>query len=81
MMDLLLNSLRVFHAPLEHAKAAAEIHRHIVGALRSGDLNRLSLVIEEHVSKASERLLSIAKASPLFSKNVTKFTEHSVEKG
>lgn len=81
MMDLLLNSLRVSHAPLEHAKAAAEIHRRIVEALKSGDLSRLSLVIEEHVSTAGKRLLTITEDTPLFNKNFSKSAEHSVKMG
>jgi GntR family transcriptional repressor for pyruvate dehydrogenase complex len=81
MMDLLLNSLKVSHAPLEHAKAAAEIHRRIVEALKNGDINRLSRIIKEHVKTAGKRLLFIAEASPLFNKDFSKPTEHPAKKG
>ncbi len=75
MMDLLLNSLLVFHAPLEHARDAAEIHRRIVKTLKEGDFDRLSPVIEEHVREAGKRLVSIAKGSPLFNKNLANETD------
>ncbi|MHB8091054.1 MAG: FadR/GntR family transcriptional regulator [Syntrophales bacterium] len=71
MMGLLLDSLLVLHAPLEHAQNAAEIHRRIVDVMKGGDFSLLSEVIEEHVREAGKRLVYIAKSSPLFNGNLS----------
>ncbi|MCX8022859.1 MAG: FadR family transcriptional regulator [Syntrophorhabdaceae bacterium] len=68
MMDLLLGNLLALKVTVEHAQKATEAHVRIVEALKSKDLDSLLQAIEEHVKGAGLRLLSIAKASPLFNK-------------
>ena len=71
MMDLLLNNL-IVSATLEHSRKATQAHTRIIGALKGGDFDRLSAVIEDHVQGAGKRLMAIAKESPLFKSHSTK---------
>lgn len=66
MMDLLLNNLVALRATLDHSRKATLTHKRIIAALKSGEFDRLALVIEEHVRGAGERMRGIAKDSPLF---------------
>jgi GntR family transcriptional regulator, transcriptional repressor for pyruvate dehydrogenase complex len=79
MMDLLLNNLKALSATLEHSRMATQAHTRIIAALKKGNFDHLSTVIEEHVRGASKRLKAIAKESPLFKSSFTKgedfFTE------
>lgn len=72
MMDLLLSNLKALSASLEHSRKATLAHTRIVAALKGGDLDRLSAVIQEHVSGAGKRLKAITKDSPLFKGDFTK---------
>ena len=79
MMDLLLNNLKALSATLEHSRKATLAHTRIIAALKEGNFDRLSAVIEEHVRGAGKRLTAIAKESSLFKSSFTKgedfFTE------
>jgi GntR family transcriptional repressor for pyruvate dehydrogenase complex len=72
MMDLLLNNLIALSASLEHSRKAMLAHTRIVAALKKGDFDPLSAVIEEHVRGAGRRLKSIVKDSPLFKGDATR---------
>ncbi len=72
MMDLLLNNLKALSATLEHSRKATLAHTRIIAALKEGDLDHLSDVIEEHVRRAGKRLRAIAKESPLFKNDFMK---------
>jgi GntR family transcriptional repressor for pyruvate dehydrogenase complex len=72
MMDLLLNNLKALSATLEHSRKATLAHRRIIAALKGGNIDQLSQVIEEHVRGAGKRLMAIAKGSPLFKSNFAK---------
>jgi GntR family transcriptional regulator, transcriptional repressor for pyruvate dehydrogenase complex len=66
MMDLLLNNLILVSANLEHARNATMVHHRIIEALKGGDFDRLSSVIEDHVQGAGERLKPLVEESILF---------------
>ena len=66
MMDLLLNNLISLKVTLDHSRKATLAHVAIVKALKAGDFDVLSRVIEEHVRGAGKRLAPITTESPLF---------------
>jgi GntR family transcriptional regulator, transcriptional repressor for pyruvate dehydrogenase complex len=70
MMDLLLNNLIALSVTLDHSRKATVAHVQIVNALKKGDFERLSKVIEGHVRGAGERLVPLIKDSPLFNSNL-----------
>ena len=72
MMDLLLNSLMASGASVEHSRNAPAAHARIIASLKEGNVDRLSLVIKEHVHGAGERLMVIVRKSPLFDSNFSK---------